>query len=200
MFQHSDIKEEIIEVFPFGSTVYGTVTEQSDEDYIVVVKGDENLHYGVHNEQVNIHVYSDASFRELLEKHDITALECIFSKENKYEFQLDLAKLRRSVSAVASNSFVKCKKKLMAGPDYNPYIGKKSLFHSLRILNFGIQIATFGRIIDYGSCNDLFHEIMSIESDDWAIYKERFTKRANALKSEFKLVAPLDKDETPRKW
>lgn len=200
MFNHPKIKEEIVSVFPFGSKVYGTITEQSDDDYVVVVKGDKELDYGIHTESVNIHVYSEASFQKLLEAHDIVALECIFSKENEYEFTLDLEKLRRSVSSVASNSFVKCKKKLVPGPDYNPYIGKKSLFHSMRILNFGIQIATFGRIIDFSSCNDLYDEIMRIESNDWEVYKERFTKRANALKSEFKLVAPLKKDETPRKW
>lgn len=200
MFSHPEIHEEILYVFPFGSKVYGTITEQSDDDYIVVVKEQKERHYGIHNDEVNIHVYSDASFQKLLEQHDITALECIFSQETTYDFQLDLHKLRRSISAVASNSFVKCKKKLMPGKDYNPYIGKKSLFHSMRILDFGIQIATFGRIVDFSSSNDLFHEIMDIESDDWEIYKERFTKRANALKSEFKKVAPLEKDETPKKW
>src|SRR5690606_16367271 len=113
---------------------------------------------------------------------------------------LNLTQLRRSISAVASNSFVKCKKKLIKGPDYNPYIAKKSLFHSLRILDFGIQIATHGKIMDFSSCNHLYRDIMSIESDDWEIFKEKYTPLANSLKSKFKKVAPLDKDVNNKKW
>jgi hypothetical protein len=194
------VKEPILYIFRYGSKVYGTNTENSDDDYIVVVEGDEKLEYGIHEGEENITVYSEFTFKELIKKHDIAALECIFSNDTDFEFELDLTELRRSISAVASNSFVKCKKKLMPGPDYNPYIGKKSLFHSLRILDFGIQIATHGRIVDFSKSNDLYHEIMSIESNDWEVFKEKYQGLANKLKSEFKKVAPMDKDIHNKKW
>lgn len=188
----SQVKEDILYIFPFGSKVYGTTTEKSDDDYVVVVKGDSELTYGIHNDDFNIHVYSDGSFRQLLKQHHIVALECIFSNDTNYEFNLDLEQLRRSISAVASNSFVKCKKKLLPGKDYNPYIAKKSMFHSIRILDFGIQIAKHGKIIDFSSSNH-YHDVV-MEMNDWEIIKDTFQPIANKLKSEFKRIAPLDKD------
>lgn len=187
-----EIKEEILHVFPYGSKVYGTNNEKSDTDLIVVVKGDQELEYGIHSDEMNVTVYSDKTFRNLLEKHHIAALECIFSNETEYEFKLNMTQLRRSISAVHSNSVVKCKKKLTEGPDYNPYIGKKSLFHALRILELGIQIAKHGRIIDFSASNHYLDIIMSI--DDWEILKNKFQPISNKLKSEFKKLAPLDKD------
>lgn len=197
---HPAIPERILYAFPYGSKVYGTNTEKSDDDFIVVIEGNDEHERGIHEGDVNITVYSEVTFQRLLNEHDIAALECYFSNETHFDWTLDLPQLRRSISAVASNSFVKCKKKLMPGPDYNPYVAKKSLFHSMRILDFGIQIATHGRIVDFAKSNDLFVEIMSIDSDDWNVYKERFQKRANALKSAFKVVAPLDKDSRNKKW
>ena len=186
------IKEEILYIFPFGSKVYGTLSNRSDDDFIVVVKSNMDLKYGIHNDNVNIHVYSDKTFRDLINKHDIAALECIFSNETGYKFNLNLEQLRRSISAVASNSFVKCKKKLIVGPDYEPYIAKKSLFHSIRILDFGIQIAKHGKIVDFSSCNHYYDIVMKM--DDWETIKDFFQPIANSLKSEFKKLAPLNKD------
>jgi len=200
MLAHKKIKEPILHCFQYGSKVYGNNTELSDDDYIVIVQAEEELEYGIHEGKENITVYSQKTFERLLKEHDIAAMECIFSNETPYMFEVDLAQLRRSISAVASNSFVKCKKKLMQGPDYNPYIGKKSLFHSLRILDFGIQIAEHGKIINFASCNDLFFEIMSIESDDWTLFRERFEPIAKKLKSQFKKVAPLNKDVRNKNW
>lgn len=193
-----DIQEEILYVFPFGSKVYGTDTSKSDEDFIVIINKDEEIEYGLHDEKLNITVYSDSKFKNLIKEHDISALECIFSNKTHYEFNLDLEKLRKSISAVASNSFVKCKKKLIPGSDFNPYTGKKSLFHSIRILDFGIQIAKYGKIVDFSSSNHYFNKIMDIE--DWETLKETFQPIANKLKSEFKRLTPLNKDSRNKKW
>lgn len=194
----NEIKEEILYIFPYGSKVYGTDSDNSDTDLIVVVNIEDDLEYNINNEKYDITVYSDKRFKDLIKKHDIAALECIFSNETDYDFVLDFEQLRRSISAVASNSFVKCKKKLVEGPDYNPYVGKKSLFHSVRILEFGIQIAKHGKIIDFGASNHYLPIIMNIE--DWETLKEIFQPIANKLKSDFKKIAPLDKDIHNKKW
>ena len=62
-------------------------------------------------------------------------------------------KIRNSFSHVASNSFVKCKKKIEVEASYDPHTGRKSLWHSLRIVDFGIQILKHDKIIDYSSVN-----------------------------------------------
>ena len=44
----AQVDEPILEMYAYGSRVYGCVTEKSDHDYIIVVESeDENLNYSV---------------------------------------------------------------------------------------------------------------------------------------------------------
>lgn len=186
------IDERIIKMYRYGSRVYGTATDKSDYDFIAIVESDKDLYYSVNKPNTNFTVYSESMFIKRIQEHHISALECIFQKKDdpylKY-FKLNKEKLRRSLSATASNSFVKCKKKLKQG-DY--YIGKKSLFHSLRILGYGIQIALTGRIVDYSAYNSYHDIIMGMTTNEWEDYNKFFKKEFNRKKSEFRRVAPLE--------
>lgn len=188
------IEEPILKGYPYGSYVYGCASTKSDLDYIVVVDSeDENLYYSVNTENFDFTVYSEKRFIERIEEHHISVMECIFQKPNdpyrKY-FKLNSDKLRREISSVASNSFVKCKKKLRDGEDY---IGKKSMFHSLRILMFGIQIAKHGEIVDYGEANHLLKPIMEMEK--WKDIKKYCEPIYDSLKTDFKELALLDREK-----
>ncbi len=188
------IDESMIRIYSYGSRVYGCHTEESDHDFIVIVKYDGELDYNVDSSVLNSNfkVFSEQTFIKKIKDHHISALECIFQDENdpylKY-FDLDKAKLRRSISGTASNSFVKAKKKMKQG-DY--YIGKKSLFHSLRILGFGIQIAEKGKIVDYSAHNEYYKIIMGMTTNEWADHEEIFKEIYNHKKSQFRILAPLD--------
>jgi hypothetical protein len=123
----------------------------------------------------NIHVYTPDKFKADLEWHRINNLECIWApdwaklKETiKYDFKLDLPKLRHAISHVSSNSWVKAKKKLEQD-DY--YIGVKSLFHSLRIPMFGTQIATSGRITDFSCANFIWNKLNRVD-ENWCNYSD----------------------------
>lgn len=93
----------------------------------------------------DFHYYSKKEWKDLADRNNIAFIECIFL-DNKFkiketyipDYKISIEKIRREFSREASNSFVKCKKKLTVEKDYNPYIAKKSLFHSLRILMFGM--------------------------------------------------------------
>lgn len=192
----NQVDERILKSYKYGSRVYGCHTELSDHDYIFVVESDnDELYYSVEMANLNITVYSESKFISLIESHHISILECIFQNENdkylKY-FELDLEKLRRNVSGIASNSYVKCKKKIAQDEEY---IGKKSMFHSLRILNFGIQIAKYGKITNY-SCANVYHkEIFKVgASSEWKDIDAKFKPIYNSLKTLFKKVAPLESD------
>lgn len=186
------IDENIVKVYKYGSRVYGTATEKSDYDYIVVVESNKDLYYSINIPETNITVYSESMFIKKIEEHHISALECIFQDEDdpyrKY-FNLDLVKLRRSISATTGNSFVKAKKKMKQG-DY--YIGKKSLFHSLRILGYGIEIATKGRINDYSIYNHYWDAIISMDTNEWEHFQKVFKPKYNNMKTLFRKVAPLE--------
>lgn len=193
---------KINNIYSYGSVVYNTVSEFSDEDYIIVC--DKNVDtFSIDN--INITLLTSESFQEKLYNHKIDIMECFFVDEKykqeniNFNFILDLNKLRRSISAVCSNSFVKCKKKLEIGEDY---IGKKSLFHSLRIADYGIQIAKFGKIIDYTKpqSETLKYESFKVLLDEimyyptWNELKDKYQVIANNLRTEFRIVAPLKED------
>ena len=104
---------------------------------------------------------------------------------------IDKTKLRHEISGKADNSWVKAKKKLMI-PDEDNYIGLKSLFHSLRILDFGLQIADAGRIVDYGAVNWLLKEILESGETDWDYFDKKYRGTKNAMRSDFKKLAPKE--------
>lgn len=186
----NQIDEKILHSFLYGSYVYGCNTEKSDVDYIVIVESDnDDLYYSVKLSVGDATVYSEQRFIQRIKEHHISALECIFQHNNPYRkyFEYNSDSLRREISSVSSNSFVKCKKKLAKGEDY---IGKKSVFHSLRILMFGIQIAKYGSIVDYTEANYLLKDIM--EQNSWKDIKRLYQPLFNRLKSEFKILAPLE--------
>lgn len=189
--ERDKVEHKIIKLYEYGSTVYGTVTEDSDIDYIAVVESDEDLLYGVRNENCDYTVYSESMFIKAIQDHKASVLECIFQHENdeyrKY-FELNTEKLRREFSSIASNSYVKCKKKIKDG---DTRTGLKSLFHSLRILEFGIQIAISGKIRNYSCANHYLNTIMKI-GGDWDMLHEVFKPIHNSLKSTFKILAPLE--------
>lgn len=206
MLNNNQIKEinqllennNIVAMYNYGSQVYGTTTPKSDHDFIVVSK--ELLtekEMSDFNQFGDINNYSVEDFKKLINEHEITALECLFlpkehvwKEDVTWDFNLTLADLRKSCSAKASNSWVKSKKKFIVEEDYNPYIGQKSAWHAIRILNFGTQIATTGKIEDYSKVNDLLTQIL--ECNTWEEIDAKFRKTYNGQSSEFKLVAPKE--------
>jgi hypothetical protein len=191
-------------MYPFGSMVYDTHLPGSDCDFIVVHDGEctDHISYG----DIDINLYSEDDFRRMLDDNRIDALECMYIPDAciehiTFDVTINLDKLRRSISAICSNSYVKCKKKLADGEDY---IGKKSLFHSLRIADYGIQLARFGKIAsftvpisntlspNYDSFSDLWIEILC-EYTTWEELNDKYKSIANSIRSEFRLLAPLDK-------
>jgi hypothetical protein len=198
-------EDNILAIFPYGSTVYGTTNENSDYDFIVVCKNgygedliQSDIKITIEGIGFDFNIYSIDRFNELKNAHDIAILECLSLDPSKRivsmidsmcEFHdIHLPTLRKSISSIVNNSWVKCKKKLTV-EENQEYIGKKSLFHSFRILDFGIQIARHGRIIDFMSSSELFAEIVN-GPDDWEYYKDKYKKPHNALMSEFRSLAP----------
>jgi predicted nucleotidyltransferase len=184
---------KILNIYPYGSKVYGTHNENSDNDYIVVCEG----FAGLYDQLDDVTFYDEKTFQEAIDRHEISVLECLFLPPNliiqqtkDFNFELNLNQLRCSFSAKASNSFVKAKKKLTVEKDFNVYIAKKSLFHSLRILIFGIQIAKYGKIIDFSEANSLWKDIKEINADDWNFFKKIFQPIYNKLSSDFRILAP----------
>jgi hypothetical protein len=187
-------ENQLVAVYPFGSRVYGTNNYSSDYDFYVVARGvQSNTEF--RNGDLNFHLYTPEDFQNSVNQHRVGALECVMQdKDNllhhsdEFAFRLDLSILRREFSRVSSNSWVKAKKKLEVEHDY--YIGRKSLWHSIRILMFGIQIAEHGKITDYTAANHLYPVIVDSDVTEWETFKSEYQPVINSLASEFRKLAP----------
>lgn len=184
---------DIICIYQYGSRVYQNFNSSSDYDFIVIVKNKVEDQFS--DRLINVNFYDIIGHQHRIDEHEISALECqflssefILKEDHRFNFKLDLSKLRKAISAKSSNSWVKAKKKLTVIQDYDLNIGRKSLFHAFRIIDFGIQIAKNSKIINYSSCNDLFYEIQFLA--EWDEMFEKYKKSYNEICSKFKLVAP----------
>lgn len=179
----------------FGSKVYGTSSYNSDTDVILIANNsipDTEIKHPLYN----IHVITPDVFLKLVKDNHIKAFECIFAPDefilmpyNGLAYKLKYDSLRHNISQTVSNSWVKCKKKL-ENDEY--YIGVKSLFHSLRIADFGIQIARDGKISDYTSSNYIWEEISSKPDWTWDELRDKYQSKRNQLLTEFRKHAEKD--------
>ena len=201
------LNEHILLQYHYGSVVYGTMTEKSDVDIICVVDDVIDLSDAV-NGMWEFHVGDNLDFqfvnlkrwKEMVANHHIWWLEC-YGLDRQYiikgnpedymqYFKLDKWKLRQVISQIASNAWAKADKKMTVEKDFDLYRGQKSLFHSLRILMFGIQIAWKGRITDYTEANWLWDEIYAMGDCGWLVYAEKYKALSNKLHSDFVALCP----------
>jgi len=180
-------------VYLYGSRVYGTQSPTSDYDYLMVTDIEEP-YVQFKRGEFNLTAFSLDEWQKRLEEHEISALEClylpadtVFKNDREWPVEIQQHTLRRAVSAKASNSFVKAKKKMTVENDI--YTAKKSLFHALRIPMFGKQLAEFGRITDYSAANKYWHLIRDCAINDWSYYKKKYQPVYNNLMSEFRKAA-----------
>ena len=183
-------KSRIFNIFLFGSRIYGTFNKKSDWDVIMVANNSVESSE-IRNGLFNIHVYTPKKFQEDLDWHRINNFECIYApdwaklKEDiKFKFKYDVKKLRHASSHISSNSWVKSRKKINTG-EY--HIGVKSLFHSLRITMFSIQIVQNNKIVDFSCANYIWD---NIKSRNWTFEEldDEYRLLKNKLNSEFRKI------------
>ena len=175
-------KSRVHNIYVFGSRVYETHSDNSDWDIIIVANNSVEA-IEIKSDLYNIHIYTPKKFQEDLDWHMPKNIECIFApswtkiqEKIKFDFTLDVKKLRHATSHVSSNSWVKCKKKLEIG-DY--HTGIKSIFHSLRIPIFSTQLINNGQI-DFKSANFIWDKLMRVD-ENWCHYSD--LPSANSYKS-----------------
>ena len=59
-------------------------------------------------------------------------------------------------------------------------------------MNFGIQIAEYGKIVDYTAANPIWNEIKKENFKTWQEYKNSWQQVYNQLHSDFRKAAPLE--------
>lgn len=76
-----------------------------------------------------------------------------------WKWRLNLDYLSLSVEWEAGRTLARARRKLKEGTDMKK--ARKELFHSLRYLIFGKQIADHGRLVEFSAANELWNEIRS---------------------------------------
>ncbi len=213
---------EILAILQYGSHVYGTNNEFSDNDVLVVVdRLTETL--TIHGTSVELTIVSAEFFQYILttvdfgtqtreelrriNNYEVRIIESIFTpseyiyvghewvEEQRNIFAQMLAddrtqtlkKIRCAFSSISQNSKVKAKKKVQDG-EINT--GKKSIWHSIRILMFGLQIGTTGAIHDFTEAVPIWEDLQEYDGDTDNFYKKWAKTGSPHLLSQFKTVLP----------
>jgi predicted nucleotidyltransferase len=182
-------KARVHNIYVFGSRVYQTHSDNSDCDIIVVANNSVEA-IEIKSDLYNIHIYTPKKFQEDLDWHMPKNIECFFApswtklqEKIKFDFTLDVKKLRHATSHVSSNSWVKCKKKLEVG-EY--HTGIKSIFHSLRIPLFSIDLINNGEI-NFEVANHIWEKLNS-KKWTWDELDSEFRTLRNNILTEFRKV------------
>lgn len=168
-------------LYLYGSRIYGTARPESDWDIICITAAlleHEEKRVKMENDLINIHLITPDKFQSGLANHDMMNLECYFSpdwarlqEKVELKFVLNKKKLAKNIIAQSFNSWQGGKHKLEGGDIYR---GLKSVFHSLRMLMFAIQIAEHEKIVDFSQANYLHKEINECDEIDWDYFRETY--------------------------
>jgi len=166
--------DKILNIYPYGSKIYGTSTTESDDDYIIVYKTSllpsgsfKDNAISSNDRKIQGTCYSKSGFIDAINNYQISALECISLPEDKViqskiNFGLtkfDKKEMAKKIITTASSSWYFAK---LAYRDDHYESCAKNIFHALRILDFGIQIKEHHRIVDYSSMNKIRDKIYSL--------------------------------------
>lgn len=111
----------IYNVYILGSYLYSSNNSKSDVDYLMITSDDfgKNRETIKYDNNIDVAFYSNSTWIDLCVNADIKSLEVkyipsdfIIKETKKYEISSDIIDIRKSISAVVSNSWVKGKKKL----------------------------------------------------------------------------------------
>jgi len=167
---------EIFNIYPYGSRVYGTQRADSDYDYIIVFKrsfldSGSFKDNAISNKDRTIQAtcYSKGGFIDAINNYQLTALEAISTEPVKYNFPFKIQKyyekdMIKKVITQASNSWF-IADKLWSVRDQPGMMDrmKKGIWNSIRILKFGLQIKGWQKIVDFSIANE---ELRMIQEDE----------------------------------
>lgn len=192
---------KIRDIFLYGSQVYGSATERSDYDIVVTAGAllpHEERRLTVNGAKLNIHIYTPDVFADCLKKHDIMNLECVFAPEwarlqekNTLSKEVNIKKLIAHNLTQSYASWMGGKMKIQDG---NIEKGIKSVFHSLRMLMFAIQIAEYGKIVDFTAGNALYDEMMYCCEYEWVYFKEKYLPLKKELEEKLKSFDKIEEN------
>ena len=163
-------------MFRCGSHVYGTSSNTSDQDFVIVWKDPDAKKDLLFRPKLNFVVYGLTAFGKALEDQNVFALECYFApkqhvlKEASFHFKLDSKKLFEAAKERSDSDYAKAKRIF----DHDPESAKKKVFHAIRVPQFAKQIAEFGKIVNFHAAIPTWEEIILFDGVEWTEWDLKF--------------------------
>lgn len=164
---------KVLNIYPYGSKIYGTDDEYSDSDYIIVFKSAllpsgafKDNAISSFDREIQGTCYSRTGFIDAINNYEIAALECLFLPEDKViqkkmDFKItkwyDKEFAKKIVNKASSSWYFST----LAFNDENYESSIKNVFHALRILDFGLQLKKHKKIVNFSSMNEIKKELDS---------------------------------------
>tara|TARA_R110000796_G_scaffold248124_2_gene374543 strand:- start:6554 stop:7213 length:660 start_codon:yes stop_codon:yes gene_type:complete len=173
------IEGDVIAIYPYGSQIYGTATEDSDHDYIIVMKGamlDNGAfkNNAISNEDYSIQgtVYSRGGFLDAINRYEIAALECLSLDDSqvvfkKWPFKVTNWNNGRMIKQIIRKASDSRHYSKMASKNGDGERAIKSMFHALRILHFGLQLKEHQKIVNFQECNEMYKDFKKISPENF---------------------------------
>ena len=186
---------DILNIYPYGSKIYGTDDEYSDSDFIIVYKKSflpsgafKDNAISSYDRKIQGSCYSRSGFIYAINNYQMSALECIFLPEDKIikksmDFKINKFNDKEFASKVITTASSSWHNAILSYKDDNDEYVKKNIYHSLRILDYGQQIKELGKISDYSSTNQLKEQIYTEERTKPKEWHDMFISNSNKLKS-----------------
>lgn len=179
LLRELNITEEILNIYPYGSHVYGNSDEDSDSDFVIVTKagmlksgGFKQNAISNSNRKIQGILYSRSGFIDAINNYEITALECISLSEKMvlkkaWNFKIkkweNKAFLKAIITKMSASWF---QADNYAKDDYKG-LAKKGIYHAIRILMFAEQIKEHHKVIDFTVGNEFKAKLKVIADDDF---------------------------------
>lgn len=174
-----NIDEPVLNIYRYGSRVYGTADQNSDHDYIIVTRG-AMLKSGafkqnaISSENRNIQgiLYSRSGFTDAINNYDISALECLSLHSddvlmNTWSFGIQRWDNKVMFKKIISKVSASWHTADMQARDGFKGRAKKGIFHALRILYFALQLKKNQRIDDFVCVNWIWEDFRITEDEEF---------------------------------
>lgn len=200
--------DDVLNVYLMGSRLWGTASDESDYDFVIVMKDTYNVSNGeilISVEGVDAYVCNLVTFDEGLVDHILIHLVAlcvptifVWLQRHHFSFSFSehfsLAQLRDTVSSEGLRTWRKAKKKFK--DELKPDHSRKLIIHCLRELLLGIELASTRTILHFGAANHLFEEMKRETSEEWQFYKRKYKPIVFKLLTELR----LDEEDAPKSY
>lgn len=185
---------QVLNIYPYGSKIYGTATENSDEDFVIVYRSSllpsgafRDNAISSEDKKIQGTCYSRGGFIDAINNYQICALECLFLPEDKIIQQKMTFKMQKFDKKTLGKKIIETSSAswyhgTLSYKDNNMEYAKKNVFHAIRILMFGRQIKRHGKIVDYTAANQLKKKIAQDENFKPKNYMDLFMKFSSHMK------------------